>query len=107
MENGTNIVRNHRQHRQSGWIFSFGNTDGTRLQYNTVYRLTEEEAPEGYVLDKTPQYYVVAKKVDDNYPPELEKWREWGAKLSYSGTTYYVTAYNEKGRLDWKKPFRM
>ena len=106
VENGTDIVGTTGSTGNPAGIFSFGNTDGTRLQYNTVYRLTEEEAPEGYVLDKTPQYYVVAKKVDDNYPPELEKWREWGAKLSYSGTTYYVTAYNEKGRLGLEKTFQ-
>lgn len=29
-----------------------------------------------------------------------------GAKLSYSGTTYYVTAYNEKGRLGLEKTFQ-
>ena len=106
VENGTDIVGTTGSTGNPAGIFSFGNTDGTRLQYNTVYRLTEEEAPEGYVLDKTPQYYVVAKKEDDNYPPELEKWREWGAKISYSGTTYYVTAYNEKGRLGLEKTFQ-
>ena len=106
VENGTDIVGTTGSTGNPAGIFSFGNTDGTRLQYNTVYRLTEEEAPEGYVLDKTPQYYVIAKKVDDNFPPELVKWREWGAKISYSGTTYYVTAYNEKGRLGLEKTFQ-
>ena len=106
VENGTDIVGETGSTGNAEGTFCFGNTDGTRLRYNTVYRLTEEKAPEGYVRDKTPQYYVVAKKVDDNFPTELEYWQKWGAKISYSGTTYYVTAYNEKGRLGLEKTFQ-
>lgn len=33
------------------------------LEYNTVYCLKETKAPDGYVLDSTPKYIAIAKKV--------------------------------------------
>ena len=92
--------------------FSFGTTDGTLLDYNTVYRLTETKAPEGYILDTTPHYYVIAKKTSaeaggtEAYPADLETWREKGAEIYYSGSTYQVTVYNEKGKLELQKIFQ-
>ena len=92
--------------------YSFGTTDGTLLDYNTVYRLTETKAPEGYILDTTPHYYVIAKKVPSEaggteaYPADLETWRENGAEIYYSGSTYQVTVYNEKGKLELRKIFQ-
>lgn len=76
------------------------------LKYNTVYCLKEIEAPEGYVLDPTPGYYVIAQKTKDStYPQELTTWAEHGAKIYYSGSTYKITVYNRKGTLDISKSF--
>ena len=76
------------------------------LKYNTVYCLKEIEAPEGYVSDPTPGYYVIAQKTKDStYPQELTTWAEHGAKIYYSGSTYKITVYNRKGTLDISKSF--
>ena len=83
----------------------FGKT-GEKLSYNTVYCLKETKAPEGYVLEGTPRYYVVAKTVDDVYPEELEQWHQQGAEIYYSGSTYKVTIYNRRGTLDLTKQFQ-
>ena len=85
--------------------FSFG-TGGTKLEYNTVYCLRETKAPDGYVLDSTPRYYVIAKAQDEVYPEELEQWRQHGAEIYYSGSTYKVTIYNQRGTLMLNKKFQ-
>lgn len=81
-------------------------TGGTKLEYNTVYCLRETKAPDGYVLDSTPRYYVIAKAQDEVYPEELEQWRQHGAEIYYSGSTYKVTIYNQRGTLMLNKKFQ-
>lgn len=85
---------------------SFGKSgQDQQLKYNTVYCLKETKAPEGYVLDPTPGYYVIAQKEDSGYPQELTTWAEHGAKIYYSSSTYKITIYNRKGTLGISKSF--
>lgn len=41
----------------------FGTTSGYPMNCNTVYQVIETKAPDGYVLDPTPQYIIVPRKV--------------------------------------------
>lgn len=77
------------------------------LEFNAIYRLTETKAPEGYVLDKTPHYFVIAKQDEDT-----EKYPDWFAEASklnvhihYSSAEYTYSAYNHKGEIQVKKAF--
>lgn len=82
----------------------FGNGE-TKLQCNVPYRLVETKAPNGYVLDDTPQYFVFALKVNDAYPAELKSYKSAGAYISYT-TRYTHTALNHKGEIVVEKKFQ-
>lgn len=87
-----------------------------RVVYNTVYRLDETEAPDGYVGSTEPYYFLIAysDKMDASsnvaYPPYLEYLRSTSLAdkdvyVSYSGGDYTYTAYNSRGRVEITKGF--
>lgn len=78
---------------------TFGEGDD-KLSYNTVYCLTETNAPAGYVLDNTPHYFMVGKEVDGKYPELPAGVTGW-----YASPTYTYTAYNHKGEITVEKKF--
>lgn len=86
---------------------SFGNDSSNRLKCNTVYSLIETKAPEGYVTDSTPHYFLVAKKETsengDLEYPDYSKYQ--GVTIYYSSAQYNYTAYNHKGEITISKKF--
>lgn len=82
----------------------------TSLEYNTVYRLIERNAPSGYVKDSTPYYICIAQKTgsegQETYPAELTEWKDKGVDVYYLGSNYQCTIYNEQGSVEVKKEFR-
>lgn len=72
------------------------------MKYNTVYCLTETKAPEGYVLDATPHYFVVAKQNEDGTYPDFPE----GVAVWYQSANYTYQAYNHKGEATVKKAFQ-
>lgn len=70
------------------------------LKFNTIYCLTETKAPDGYVLDGTPHYFMVCRKVEDQYP-DVPK----GVTAVYDTPTYAYTAYNGRGEVQVDKKF--
>lgn len=71
------------------------------LEYNTAYQLVETGAPQGYKLDSTPRYLVIAKAVNSDrynpeYPEEVDAFAEHGATVQYAGWQMAVNAYDEK-----------
>ncbi len=92
-------------------MFGTGGEKGI-LEYNTVYCLQETKAPAGYVLDGTPHYFAVAKKIktegdtEGQYPKELNEWAEKGVKIYYEGYQYEYHAYNHKGEISVTKEFQ-
>lgn len=81
---------------------TFGKESEQTMKYNTVYCLTETKAPDGYVLDSTPHYFVVAKQDDDgDYPPFPENVTVW-----YQSANYTYQAYNHKGEATVAKEFQ-
>lgn len=75
----TNIVM------QEGITDSEGKYLFENLEYNTVYRLTETEAPAGYVLDTTPRYfyYEMAVEGETELPPKPDNF----SSLNFVNTT--------------------
>lgn len=71
------------------------------MKYNTVYRITETEAPEGFVLDSTPIYFIVAQP-DENgsypdYPDGVDVW--------YESDVYECRIGNSRGTASVTKRF--
>lgn len=87
--------------------------DGTlvldkQLEFNTIYRLTETKAPEGYVLDNAPYYFIIAKEEDSTkhtYPSWFETASKLNVYIHYSGAEYTYYAYNHKGEIQVTKKF--
>ncbi len=80
--------------------FGTGNHSGKAMQYNTVYQMRETRAPEGYVLDEEPHYFIIAKKVGDTYPEYPE-----GVHVHYASETHVYKAPNRKGEAVVEKRF--
>lgn len=84
---------------------TFGNDAGQQMSYNTIYCLTETKAPDGYVLDAQPHYFVIAKQLEDkSYPPLLEQVKG-KATVYYQSPNYIYQAYNHKGQITVEKKF--
>lgn len=77
------------------------------LDFNTVYRLTETEAPAGYVLDSTPHYFVIAKQLENKTYPDFLSNAEFQKMVyvHYNGVEYTYTALNHKGEIQVTKKF--
>lgn len=79
----------------------FGTT-APLMAYNTVYQITETAAPEGYIPDSTPYYFIVAKaNADETYPDYPE-----GVHVHYDSSTYTCEIANHKGEAYVEKQFR-
>ena len=80
------------------------------LKYNTVYRLQETKAPDGYIQDTSVKYIAIGKKTgeagSEAFPAELKKWQQKGVSVYYLGATYTYTVYNRKGSLRIEKTFQ-
>lgn len=74
--------------------------DGNTLEFNTVYCLTETNAPNGYVLDSTPYYFAILQKEGASYP-EVPK----DVQAFYNAASTY-TIYNHKGEVLVEKAFQ-
>ncbi len=81
--------------------FGTDNRSDKPMKYNTVYRIQETRAPEGYVLDADPYDFIVAKKVDDQYPPYPE-----GVHVHYASAIHVFKAPNSRGEVTVEKQFQ-
>ena len=80
---------------------TFGKENGQTMKHNTVYRLTETAAPEGYVPDAVPHYFAVAKQQQDGKYPTFPN----GVTVWYQNADYTYQAYNHKGEATVAKAF--
>lgn len=80
---------------------TFGKESGQTMKHNTVYRLTETAAPEGYVLDAVPHYFAVVKQQEDGSYPTFPN----GVTVWYQSADYTYQAYNHKGEATVAKKF--
>ncbi len=87
----------------SDGLLTFGTDqrENQQMHYNVVYRVTEIGAPDGYLLDPEPHYFIIAGKVNDKYPPYPE-----GVHVHYASTTHTFKAPNSKGEAYIQKQFR-
>ena len=71
------------------------------MAYNTVYRIVETKAPDGYVLDVAPHYFLVAKANADGSYPEYPD----GVDVWYESDTYEFRMGNGRGEASVTKCF--
>ena len=100
---------NNRTTDSNGEIqFGEGTEDNPAMDYNTLYRVTEVTAPEGYVKDDTPHYIMVPRKESGatEYPDYVKKCME-DARISIQYQSIYeLTISNHKGEIIVEKKFK-
>lgn len=80
---------------------------GTNLmQYNTIYKVTEEKAPNGYVDEKYSCYIMVVKDNGSEKYNTYKDHKDWysNVKIQYQ-STYELTVTNHKGEITVEKKF--
>lgn len=80
---------------------------GTKLmQYNTIYKVTEEKAPDGYVDEKYSCYIMVVKDDSSDKYKTYKDHKDWysNVKIQYQ-STYELTVTNHKGEITVEKKF--
>lgn len=90
---------------------STANTDanGTitkNLQYDTLYKITETTAPDGYVLNKEPIYiFDVYKAKDSDVDPIKQYLKNADLRVSYQEENFSLNVMNHKGEITVVKKF--
>lgn len=87
--------------------FGAGDQNDPAMYYNTVYKLVEKTAPEGYVLDKTPVYFIVPK-IKNGQTENSEYVRKCVADkniLKQYQPIFELTRSNHKGEITVEKKF--
>ena len=86
----------------------FGTTSGYAMNCNTVYRVTETKAPDGYALDPTPQYIIVPRKVSgaSEYSDYVKKCIADDNIQKQYKTTFKLEITNRKGEIEVEKKFK-
>ena len=74
------------------------------LNYNTIYQLSEIQAPDGYILNSKPYYFVVATKVTINNQSVLPTFPS-GVDVYTESPNYVYTVTNERGKIVLDKQF--
>lgn len=80
---------------------------GTKLmQYNMIYKVTEEKAPNGYVDEKYSCYIMVVKDDGSEKYNTYKDHKDWysNVKIQYQ-STYELTVTNHKGEITVEKKF--
>lgn len=89
---------------------SFG--EGTEqdhvMDYNTIYKVTEETAPSGYVADSKPIYIMVPRKEENatDYSEYVNNCINDSRIQKQYKSTYELTVYNHKGEITVEKKFK-
>lgn len=82
--------------------------DGTiaqNLQYDTLYRITETQAPYGYVLDDKPIYILDVKDKDNYVNTVKQKIKDGELNILYKQENFDLDVMNHKGEITVVKKF--
>lgn len=76
------------------------------LQYDTLYKITETQAPDGYVLNKEPIYiFDVYKAKDSDVDPIKQYLKNADLRVSYQEKNFSLNVMNHKGEITVVKKF--
>lgn len=87
--------------------FGAGDQNDHAMDYNKVYKLVETKAPEGYVLDETPVYFIVPKIENGKteYSEDVKKCvADKNIQKQYQ-SIFELTRSNHKGEITVEKKF--
>lgn len=87
--------------------FGAGDQNDHAMNYNTVYKLVETKAPEGYVLDETPVYFIVPK-IENGQTKYSEYVKQCVADKNIQKqyqSIFELTRSNHKGEITVEKKF--
>lgn len=82
--------------------FVSGANDG--LEFNTVYCVRETKAPQGYLLNSEPMYFVVAKQINIDGAMGFPQFPD-NVYVHTQNATYTYTCLNGKGKIELNKKF--
>lgn len=95
-------------------LFGEGSNQNHVMDYNTIYKVTEITAPDGYVVNSEPIYIMVPRKADgaSDYPDDVKQWMLMKdpetnplINIQYQ-STYELTVLNHKGEITVEKKFK-
>ena len=87
--------------------FGSGKSDSDPLmEFNTIYKVTEKVAPNGYVINDKPIYIMVPQKVNGSYPSDVEECIKDNNIRKLYDATYNLTVTNHKGEITVEKKFK-
>lgn len=85
------------------------NESGTitkNLEYDTLYKITETKAPDGYVLDTKPIYILDVKKGNESYVDTVKQYlKNINLEVSYQEENFNLQVRNHKGEITVVKKF--
>lgn len=85
------------------------NESGTitkNLEYNTLYKITETKAPDGYLLDTKPIYILDVKKGNESYVDTVKQYlKNINLEVSYQEENFNLQVRNHKGEITVIKKF--
>ena len=91
-------------------VISFGEGSSADhvMDYNTIYKVTETEAPAGYVVNSEPIYIMVPRKEKDakDYSDYVNTCIQDSRIHKQYKWTYELTVYNHKGEITVEKKFK-
>ena len=76
------------------------------MEFNTIYKVTEKVAPNGYVINDKPIYIMVPQKVNGSYPSDVEECIKDNNIRKLYDATYKLTVTNHKGEITVEKKFK-
>ena len=77
-----------------------------QLQYDTLYKITETQAPDGYVLDTKPIYILDVKKGNESYVDTVKQYlKNINLEVSYQEENFDIQVTNHKGEITVVKKF--
>lgn len=76
------------------------------LEYNTLYKITEIQAPNGYVLDDEPIYILDVTKDNESYVDTVKQYlKNINLEVSYQEENFNLQVRNHKGEITVVKKF--
>lgn len=76
------------------------------LEYNTLYKITEIQAPNGYVLDDEPIYILDVTKDNESYVDTVKQYlKNIDLEVSYQEENFNLQVRNHKGEITIVKKF--
>ena len=89
-------------------LFGEGSDQNHVMDYNTIYKVTEETAPSGYVTDSKPIYIMVPRKEENatDYSDYVNNCiKDSRIHIQYQ-SIYELTVLNHKGEITVEKKFK-